>query len=168
VRTRIGLLGSGSWRARSTSSAQAVATLSRPGRHSDGGGLYLAIDKGDEALRHRWVFLFRWKGKLVEMGLGGLGSVSLAKARELATECRSDLADGVNPKQKRDKARNDAAGIPTFGACADEIIEAKVQTLESLVSNRSDPRESASNSKPLNVPGSGKPVPPGREPNPKS
>jgi integrase len=114
-------------------SARTVATLTKPGRHSDGGGLYLAIDKNGDTLRRRWVFLFRWKGKkneegkakLVEMGLGPLNSVSLAKARELATECRSDLADGLSPREKRDKAKSAAEGIPTFGAAADKLISAK-------------------------------------------
>jgi hypothetical protein len=40
------MLRPGSWHARSTLSARALATLSKPGRHSDGGGLYIAIDKG--------------------------------------------------------------------------------------------------------------------------
>ncbi len=68
-------------------SARAVSALNKPGRHADGDGLYLLIDKGGAK---RWVFLFRWKpagakgpGKLREMGLGGLSSVSLADgARE--------------------------------------------------------------------------------------
>lgn len=47
-------------------SARKVATLEEPGRHADGGGLYLSISKDG---RRRWVFLFRWKGKLREMGL---------------------------------------------------------------------------------------------------
>jgi integrase len=62
---------------------------------------------------------------LREMGLGGAGAVSLARARELASECRSDLADGIDPKHKRDKAREVAKGVPTFGECADDYIELK-------------------------------------------
>ena len=45
----------------------------------------------------RWVFLFRWEGRLREMGLGGLTSVSLTKARERAAAAREQVADGVNP-----------------------------------------------------------------------
>ena len=60
-------------------SARAVATLAKPGRHWDGGGLYLNISKGSETTRRRWVFLFRWEGKLKEMGLGGL-AVCLSSA----------------------------------------------------------------------------------------
>jgi integrase len=109
----------------SAAPARAVATLTKPGRHSDGGGLYLAVDKDGETLRRRWVFLFRWSGKLKEMGLGGASSVSLARARERATECRAAVADGVNPKEKRDKARATAQGVPTFGAWAEEFISGK-------------------------------------------
>ena len=66
-------------------SARSVATLAKPGRHSDGDGLYLVVDPSGAK---RWLFLFRWGGKLKEMGLGGLGSVSLAEAREKAAEAR--------------------------------------------------------------------------------
>jgi integrase len=106
-------------------SARAVATLSKPGRHSDGGGLYLSISVGGNSIRRRWVFLYRWRGRLREMGLGGVAAISLARAREFAVECRSDLADGIDPKEKRDNAREAAKGVPTFGKCADDYIELK-------------------------------------------
>ena len=80
-------------------SARAVATLTKPGRHSDGGGLYLSISKDGETTRRRWVFLFRWEGKLKEMGLGGLDSVPLARARELAAAGRLDFASGEIPSR---------------------------------------------------------------------
>jgi hypothetical protein len=78
-----------------------------PGRHADGGNLYLVVDKSGA---RRWVFLFRWEGRLREMGLGGVTSVPLAKARELAAEARALLADGVNPLE-----RKRAEAVPTFG-----------------------------------------------------
>jgi integrase len=112
-------------------SARTVATLKKPGRHSDGGGLYLTIANDGQTLRRRWVFLFRWKdngnakSRLVEMGLGAANAVTLAKARELAAECRADLAAGINPRDKRDAEREAQKGIPTFGQVADALIEAK-------------------------------------------
>src|SRR6516165_7936330 len=96
-------------------SARTVATLAKSGRHSDGGGLYLSISKDGSSERRRWVFLYRWRGKLTEMGLGGFHAVTLAKARELATAYRTDLTTGVNPKEKRDGHRDGARGVPTFG-----------------------------------------------------
>ena len=83
-------------------SARTVSTLKKPGRHADGGGLYLSISP--DGSRRRWVYLFRWRepgqagaGKLREMGLGSASTVSLARARELATAARAHVANGVNP-----------------------------------------------------------------------
>ncbi|WP_320109526.1 hypothetical protein [Bosea sp. NBC_00550] len=39
-------------------SARSVTTLTKPGRHSDGDGLYLVIDATGA---RRWLFLFRWQ-----------------------------------------------------------------------------------------------------------
>ena len=84
-------------------SARSVATLAKPGRHSDGDGLYLVVDPSGAK---RWLFLFRWGGKLKEMGLGGLVSVSLAEAREKAAEARRVLAGGKNPIEQRRAAQS--------------------------------------------------------------
>ena len=43
----------------------------------------------------RWVFLFRWDGKLKEMGLGGLASVPLADARRKAEDARRATSPSV-------------------------------------------------------------------------
>lgn len=98
-------------------SARTVATLKDPGRHSDGGGLYLVVDKSGAK---RWAFLFRWEGKLKEMGLGGIRSVPLAKARERAAAAREQVADGVNPIAAR---REQAADTVTFGAFTDAYLD---------------------------------------------
>ena len=68
-------------------SARKVVTLTEPGMHADGGGLYLRITTGRSAGK-RWVFVYRRPsdGKRCEIGLGGTASVSLARAREKATE----------------------------------------------------------------------------------
>src|SRR3954470_17011841 len=97
-------------------SARSVATLTKPGRHSDGEGLYLVIDASGAK---RWVFLFRWGGKLKEMGLGGLSAVSLADARERAGEARRTVATRRNPIQERRAA---ARSGTTFGAFADALV----------------------------------------------
>src|SRR5260370_23028496 len=100
-------------------SARSVASASKAGRHTDGGGLYLVVDKSGAK---RWAFIFRWQGKLKEMGLGGLTSVSLARARELASKCREAVAAGLNPIAERNAIRSET---PTFGAYADEFIAIK-------------------------------------------
>jgi integrase len=99
--------------------ARAIAALTRPGRHSDGSGLYLSVDRGGAK---RWVFLFRQDGRLREMGLGGLRSVSLATAREIAADCRKTLASGSDPIVARKVA---SYSTPTFGDFADKFLEAK-------------------------------------------
>ena len=80
--------------------ARKVQTETAPGRHSDGGGLYLVVDKNGAK---RWAFIYRRQkdGKQSEMGLGGLISVPLGRARELAAEARALLASGRDPVQER-------------------------------------------------------------------
>ena len=96
--------------------ARAAATITRHGRHADGGGLYLSISSNGG---RRWVFLFRWHGKPTEIGLGSARDVTLARARELAAEARARLAEGISPKDARRPS-----GGSTFGECADRLIEA--------------------------------------------
>jgi integrase len=56
------------------------------------------------------------------MGLGGANSISLAKARELAAECRQIRTLGDDPIAARKGA---SISTPTFGAFADQFLEAK-------------------------------------------
>jgi integrase len=104
-------------------SARTVDALTKAGRHSDGGGLYLSITP---AGARRWVFLYRWQGKPTEMGLGSAakGYVSLARARELAGEARSLLASGISPLAAKREAQATAVPAMTFGEIADAYIEA--------------------------------------------
>ena len=96
--------------------ARAVATITKCGRHADGGGLYLSISSNGG---RRWVFLYRWHGKPTEIGFGSARDVSLARARELASQARAKLAEGIDPKEIRR-----ASGRVSFGECADRLIEA--------------------------------------------
>jgi hypothetical protein len=76
-------------------------------RLSDGRGLYLQVDPSGAA---RWLFLFRWGGKLKEMGLGSLAKVTLKTAREKADTARELI--GLEVKPDRRQAR--AGGDPDF------------------------------------------------------
>jgi integrase len=96
--------------------ARAVATITKHGRHADGGCLYLSISPNGG---RRWVFLYRWHGRPTEIGFGSARDVTLARARELASQARAKLAEGINPKE----ARSSSEGA-TFGECADRLIEA--------------------------------------------
>jgi integrase len=90
--------------------------------HADGGGLYLSNVRGAK----RWIFVFYVEKVRRELGLGTFPKVSLARARQLATECREHLAHGRNPIEVRRSARAKAAAKPapvlTFGAFGDEFI----------------------------------------------
>jgi integrase len=96
--------------------ARAVAAISEHGRHAGGGGLYLSVSPNGG---RRWVFLYRWHGKPTEIGFGSARDVALARARELARQARSNLAEGINPKDVRKPSK-----VATFGECADRVIEA--------------------------------------------
>ena len=93
--------------------------MAKPGRHSDGGGLYLAI--GSEG-RRSWTFMYTWRGKQREAGLGSAskGGVSLKAAREKAAEGRAMLETGVDPLAEWNKA--DPEEVPTFGKAADDFL----------------------------------------------
>ena len=74
--------------------ARKVDTLTAPGRHSDGGGLYRNIT---ESGAKSWLFMFKKAGRRREMGLGSARAVPLATARTLATEARQHVASGRDP-----------------------------------------------------------------------
>lgn len=105
-------------------SAREVMSLG-PGKHADGGNLYLFVSK--DLTRRRWIFLFRWKepgepgaGKLHEMGLGAPPAVGLKEAREAARKADAVRRQGRNPLD----ARKLVDRIPTFGEVADETVAA--------------------------------------------
>ena len=100
--------------------ARAVASLlkadAKPGRHADGGGLYLSVGQGGA---RRWVFLYRWHGRLREMGLGSAFDVPLMRARERAGEARALKAEGRNPLD----VKRATAEVPEFGRFALQMVE---------------------------------------------
>ena len=109
------MLGQEMARAINKLTPQSVRATAKPGRYSDGGGLYLAVRAGGSK---QWIYLFRWRGKLTEMGLGGVLGVDLKEARRLAGEAREAVARGVNPLT----ARQASGAIPTFGEAADAYV----------------------------------------------
>jgi integrase len=92
-------------------------TEKRPGRHADGGGLYLEIKpSGSRA----WLFMWKAGGKRTAMGLGAYPAVSLAGARDKAIDCRRIVAAGGDPLVE---SRTEA--VPTFGEVADRLLASK-------------------------------------------
>lgn len=102
--------------------ARGAATLTKPGYHADGGGLYLRVT---ETGSKGWAFIFQWGGKRKEMGLGALHTVELGEAREKAREARKLVADGVNPIEARkvQKAAEAPTSERTFKAVAERFIQ---------------------------------------------
>jgi integrase len=102
-------------------SARQVETIKEPGRHSDGGNLYLIVTPSGS---RNWSFMYRHQGKQKEMGLGSAGKagVSLAAARALAQSARDALADGRDPLSDRKASEAGQQKIKTFGKAADDKL----------------------------------------------
>ena len=101
--------------------ARKVETLTKTGRHADGGNLYLSISGNGGK---RWTFFYRFKGTRKEMGLGSAakGQVSLAEARKAASEARKLVADGIDPLAAREARKQAEKVFPTFGSFADDYL----------------------------------------------
>jgi integrase len=102
-----------------------VARVSKPGRYGDGGGLLLQVSKwGTKA----WLFRFERDGRERQMGLGPVADVSLAEARQSASNARKQLRDGIDPitarKEARGRARAESQRALTFKQCAEKYIAA--------------------------------------------
>lgn len=79
-----------------------LRTLTDPGKHSDGGGLYLELTK----LGGRyWRMKYRFNGKENRLAFGVYPAVSLKTARELAAIARKTLQDGADPGELRKAAK---------------------------------------------------------------
>ena len=79
-----------------------IKNLSELGKYSDGNGLFFRI-KGSKS--KNWLFRFTINGNTREIGLGTYPLISLKKARELANECRVDVANDIDPIEKRNEAK---------------------------------------------------------------
>ncbi len=92
-----------------------VKTLSRPGRHGDGAGLYLEVkDSGSRS----WLFMAKSGGRQKWLGLGRYPDTPLGLAREKAAAARRMLAEGGDPFAEAKKVRE-----PTFGECVDLFLD---------------------------------------------
>lgn len=101
--------------------ARSVTTISKPGMHADGDGLYLVVDPSGAK---RWAFIFQWGGKRKELGLGRLAAIGLADARDRAADARRLVAEGRNPIEvrKAEEAAREAANV-TFGSFAEQYLD---------------------------------------------
>lgn len=89
----------------------------KPGRHGDGGGLYLVVS--DTGAR-KWVLRIQKNGKRHDLGLGSANDVPLAEAREAANDIRRAVRKGESPLARRQRAQQ---ATPTFREAAAMVHE---------------------------------------------
>lgn len=98
-----------------------VRSVEKPGRHSDGQGLYLNVTKSGAK---SWIFMWKRDGRVREMGLGSatgagkIGALGLADARQAANVARQSIAAGIDPIAEKRRQK-----VMTFGECADALID---------------------------------------------
>jgi integrase len=106
-----------------------VKSISDPGRHGDGDGLYLNVaPSGSKS----WVQRIVIAGRRRDIGLGPFPTVSLAQARGMAASNRAAVADGRNPlaekREAKAAAQQGAPSVPTFAQAALQVIELRRPT----------------------------------------
>lgn len=94
----------------------AMVKKAAPGRHTDGGGLYLVVDPSGA---RRWVARLTLKGKRRDFGIGPVQTIGLAEARERAAEYRRLAYLGMDPRLERAKG----AGSISFKEAAKRVHE---------------------------------------------
>lgn len=92
-----------------------VRQIKKPGRHADGGGLYLMVDPSGA---RRWVLRIVVQGRRRDIGLGSARLVTLAEARETATLYRRTARSGADPVAEHRMSRSEAL---TFAAAARQV-----------------------------------------------
>ena len=86
----------------------------KPGRHADGKGLYLLVNKNGSG---SWVLRVQVEGKRRDIGLGSATTLKLADARTKAAELRALARQGLDPKVERDRKPIE---VPSFEDAARE------------------------------------------------
>jgi integrase len=102
--------------------ATEVSKKRKPGRYSDGHGLWLQVAEGGSKA---WLFRYMLNGRARHMGLGPLHTVSLAEARLRARHARQLLLDGKDPLVVKHAERL-ASRLPVnmpFKEAAEKFIE---------------------------------------------
>jgi integrase len=101
---------------------------SKPGKYSDGGGLWFhkRVDGGAQ-----WFLRVTIHGRRREMGLGSANLVSIKEARELAKRWRAEVLEGKDPIKERERLRREAVRSQnTLKFIAEEAFEARKAELK--------------------------------------
>ena len=88
------------------------------GRHADGNGLYLYVQRTGT---RSWIQRLVIRGRKHELGLGSVHLVTLAEAREQALANRKLARSGGDPLAERRRVQ----GMPTFADAAAAVVEQK-------------------------------------------
>ncbi len=83
-----------------------------PGKHGDGGGLYLVVAKAGS---RKWVLRIQANGKRHDFGLGSANNVGLSDARAAAEDMRRAIRRGEDPVAERRRVKE---ATPTFREAA--------------------------------------------------
>jgi integrase len=102
--------------------------IKKPGRHSDGGGLFFRVLPGEKGY---WVYRYpatvNGKRTAREMSLGTYPEMALEKARDRHTaernKVRNDNIDPLAKKQAEKEAEAAKQAVKTFGQVCDDYIE---------------------------------------------
>ena len=100
--------------------------LKKPGRHSDGAGLFFRVLGEGKSY---WVYRFRINRREREMSLGPYPELGLGEARKKHAELRARVLNGADPLAGKHAAAKTIAAmssVPTFG----EMALAHVETHE--------------------------------------
>lgn len=97
--------------------ATKVKALTETGTYMDGDGLMLVVTSKSSA---SWKLRAMVAGKRRDIGLGSLKVLSLADARDKASDLRRQIAQGIDPIAERKKV---ADPVPTFREAAASVHE---------------------------------------------
>jgi integrase len=104
-----------------TLTARTVQTIG-DGWHHDEHGLYLQVTAGGTG--RSWVYRYTIAGRQRYIGLGPAHTIGLAKARELARECRELRLRGVDPLQDRQRQKQAAIIEQAKAVTFKDVVEA--------------------------------------------
>ena len=99
-------------------SVKEVKSIKRVGRHSDGGGLYLQVRKTGSKY---WLFKYKKKNKVTELGIGSVNYITLLEARKKAAYFRERVRKNLPLVEIEEVVARDR----TFFECLEAYLETK-------------------------------------------
>jgi hypothetical protein len=92
-----------------------IKSLTEPGRYMDGDGLMLKVMPSGA---RSWILRVSINGQRRDIGLGSLKVMTLAEARQKASDLRRDVARGIDPIAEKKKVEDP---VPTFRDAAHRL-----------------------------------------------